>query len=586
MKSDKQPRFLGQALRITFKSYYWHATLLILAIGSGAVIAAWPALVLRQVVDSALQKNSDRLWQMAFTYLGALVLIALSDLVREYGAMVFGQKMLVQLRSQMLDRLRQLPMSYYLSTPAGETLSRLTADIDAVNTLFTAGLISAAADLLKIAGLITALFTLSVPLGLIALIALPVIYVMSDFFRRRIFQRQLVVRKRVAEINTSILETYSGLKIIKVFGLEWRFAERFEPVLENHRLAMNGNSVYDALFPCIMQIVRATAIAIAIVVGAQNNLTSLALGLSLGALAAAADLFMRLFDPIESAAAELQTIQQAMAGLKRIKEFFSQPVESPVKPLPENDRLTNAVSIEIANVSFAYSEGKSVLNGANMVIPAGTKAAIAGRTGSGKTTLINLVAGLYPVQNGQIKINGLDPYLLPPTVRRRLIGIVPQTVTIFNGSIIDNVTLRDRSISADQVRLALQQVGLLEHVLALPDQLETKLGEGESKLSFGQNQLLSLARAIVTDPPVLLLDELTSGLDALTERQVLTAIRQISSSKTILTISHRLSGIIDAETVHIMDHGQIVESGRPEDLARKEGWYARYKRLEEYGWQV
>ena len=193
----------GQALQITFKSYYWHATLLILAIGFGAIIVSWPSLMIRQIIDHALLNNSDRLWQMAFLYLGALVLIAVSDLIREYGAMVFGQKMLVQLRSQMLDRLRQLPMSYYLSTPAGETLSRLTADIDAVNTLFTAGLISAAADLLKIAGLIVALFALSVPLGLIALLALPIIYLLSDFFRRRIFQKQLVVRKRVSDINTS-----------------------------------------------------------------------------------------------------------------------------------------------------------------------------------------------------------------------------------------------------------------------------------------------------------------------------------------------------------------------------------------------
>ena len=585
MKLDKQ-HFLGQALRITFKSYYWHATLLILAIGFGAIIVSWPSLMIRQIIDHALQNRTDRLWQMAFLYLGALVLIAVSDLIREYGAMVFGQKMLVQLRSQMLDRLRQLPMSYYLATPAGETLSRLTADIDAVNTLFTAGLISAAADLLKIAGLIIALFALSVPLGLIALLALPIIYLLSDFFRRRIFQKQLVVRKRVSDINTSILETYSGMKMIKIFGLERRFAERFEPILENHRLAMNGNSIYDAWFPVIMQIVRATFIALAIVVGAQNNLTPLALGLSLGSLAAAADLFMRLFEPIEAAAAELQTIQQAMAGLRRIKEFFSLPIEPSNETISDRHLPADAVSIELTGVIFSYSEGKPILNSASMTIPAGTKAAIAGRTGSGKTTLLNLVAGLYPVQAGLIKINGLDPYLLPPAVRRRLIGIVPQTVTIFNGSILDNVTLRDQTISVDQVKQALQRVGLLEHVQSLPEQLETKIGEGEAKLSFGQNQLLSLARAIVTNPPVLLLDELTSGLDAVTERQVLTTIRQISSSKTILTISHRLSGIIDADIVHIMDHGQIVESGRPDQLASQEGWYARYKRMEDYGWQV
>ena len=358
MQHEKHP-FLWQSLRKTFKSHYLQAILLLLAVGSGAIIASWPSMMLKQIVDGSLLKNGSGLWQLALLYLGALVLIAISDLVREYGAMVFGQKMLVQLRSQMLDRLRHLPMSYYLSTPAGDTLSRLTSDIDAVNTLFTAGLISAVADLLKIAGLVAALFALSVPLGLIALFALPIIYVLSDFFRRRIFQKQLVVRKRVSDINTSILETYSGLKIIKAFGLERRFAERFEPVLEKHRLAMNGNSVYDAWFPCIMQIVRATVIALAIVVGAQNNLMPLALGLSLGSLAAAADLFMRLFDPIEAAAAELQTVQQAMAGLKRIREFFSLEIESSTSPITADESVFQNVSIEIKQVSFTYAEGNT-----------------------------------------------------------------------------------------------------------------------------------------------------------------------------------------------------------------------------------
>jgi ATP-binding cassette subfamily B protein len=462
----------------------------------------------------------------------------------------------------------------------------LTSDIDAVNTLFTAGLISAVADLLKITGLLAALFALSTPLGVIALVALPIIYLLSDFFRRRIYQMQLKVRERVSAINTSILETYSGIKIIKVFGLEQLFAKRFEPVLESHRQAMNGNSIYDAWFPCIMQIVRASVIALAMIIGARYNMMPLALGLSLGTLAAAADLLMRLFDPIEAAAAELQTIQQAMAGLSRIREFYRLDTEAPVSPTMFSEEVFQKASIEISQVCFSYAKGKPVLSGVDLQIPAGSKAAIAGRTGSGKTTLLNLVAGLYPVQEGSIRINGLDPFLLPPDSRRRLIGMVPQTVTLINGSIQENVTLHDRSITDSQVRQALSQVGLLEYVLSLPDQLATRIGEGEARLSFGQNQLLSLARAIVTDPPVLLLDELTSGLDAMTERQVLAAIRHISADKTILTISHRLSGIIDAETVHIMEHGRIVESGRPDQLARTEGWYSRYKRLEDYGWQV
>ena len=438
-----------------------------------------------------------------------------------------------------------------------------------------------------------ALFALSVPIGYIAIGALPVIYLLSDYFRRNIYRRQTDVRKRVSDINTGIQEVYAGMKVIKVFGRERRFAEKFEPLLENHRLAMNANSVFDAWFPCILQTVRAAVIAAVLVLGAKNNTTPVALGLSLGALTAAADLMVRLFDPIEAAAGELQTIQQAMAGLARIRAYFRLPTEEGMKSTQVQASAAGTAgtagmdpSIVVEGVRFSYKNGVDVLQEASLTIPAGTKAAIAGRTGSGKTTLMNLVAGLYPPAGGRILVGGMDPYLIPPAARRRLIGIVPQTVVVFHGSVYENITLRDGSISREQAEKALGTVGLLEAVQALPQGLDTLIGEGAAKLSFGQAQLLSLARALVTDPPLLLLDELTSGLDALTERKVLDAIRQVSGRKTILTISHRLSGIIDADTVHIMERGRFMEHGSPQELAAREGWYSRYKRLEDLGWKI
>jgi ATP-binding cassette subfamily B protein len=199
---------------------------------------------------------------------------------------------------------------------------------------------------------------------------------------------------------------------------------------------------------------------------------------------------------------------------------------------------------------------------------------------------MSLIAGLYPVANGSISIGGSDPFLLPASERRKIIGIVPQNVQLFNGSILDNITLKDDEITKEDVWLALETVGLSSTVNDLLDGLDTIIGEGEAQLSFGQMQLLSLARAIVTNPPILLLDELTSGLDALTERKLLNAIREVSSNRTIITISHRISGIIDADIVHIMDAGRVVESGSPEELSQKDGWFVVYKRLEERGWKV
>lgn len=566
-----------------------YVVLLILAVVSGALINTLPPLILKKIVDGPLASGGQGLWKFAFLYLAAVLMLGLSDLVREYGAMVLGQRTLLNIRKEMLKKLEYLPMSYYLGIPSGETISRFTADIDAVSTLFTSGVISAAADFLKIVALLIALFSLSPALGYIALGALPVILLVTNHFRRNIYQRQLAVRKRVSDINTGIQEIYSGMKIIKIFGKESFFASQFEPLLENHRRAMNANSVYDAWFPCIMQILRAFVIALVIFVSASNNTTPFALGLSLGTMAAAADLLIRLFEPIEAASSEIQTIQQAMAGLERIQMYFNEKTETAQKmDAGAADKLQDT-TIMIDNVYFSYAENKDVLCGVSMTIPAGSKAAIAGRTGSGKTTMMNLVAGLYPPKRGTVTVGGIDPYALPPSARRKIIGVVPQHVVILNGSVYDNVTLRDNTITRQEVEKALRAVGLLEAIEQLPNGLDTPLGEGEGKLSYGQTQLLSLSRAIVTDPPVLLLDELTSGLDTITERMVLDAISSISSissKKTIMTISHRISGIIDADTVHIMERGRIMESGSPQYLARKEGWYSRYRKLESLNWKI
>ena len=570
----------------TIKSNIGATLLLLLAVLVGAVINIWPSMVLRATIDGPLLAGTGNLWGYALLYLGAVVLIGVVDLLREYGATLLGQRLFLAVRSRMLSRLRALPMSYYLNVPAGETISRLTADVDAVNRLFSAGLVSAGADLLKIVGFLVALFVLSPPLGFVALASLPAVFLVTNYFRRNIYEKQLVVRRKVSDINTYIQETYAGMKLIKTYGKEDYFSERFEPTLESHRLAMNANSVYDAWFPCITQTVRAVVIATAIYLAAGQNFGPVALGLTLGTIAGAADLFIRLFEPIEAISSEIQTIQQALAGLNRISQFFDHETESGERFATASVWDGQSSEVKVEGVRFAYQDGEDVLLDASLEVPTGSKVAIAGRTGSGKTTLMNLIAGLYPVKNGTITVGGVDPYNLSPSDRRRLIGIVPQTVHIFNGSIYENITLRDASISVSQAEEAMRTVGLWDTVTELPSGMKTPLGEGGTKLSFGQSQLLSLARAVVTNPPLLLLDELTSGLDALTERTVLKAIRQVSAGRTIITISHRLSGIIDAETVHIMERGKIMESGSPEELARREGWYAIYKRLEDRGWQI
>lgn len=586
MNKKREKQFILSIFLKTAKSSYLYIFLMIISIIFGTIMITLPSMTLKKIIDGPLATDGQGLWKYAFIYLAIVFLLGLSDLVREYGSMVLGQRTLLNIRKNMLQRLMQLPMPYYLEVPAGDTISRFTADVDAVNTLFTSGIISAIADTLKIIALLIALFSLSSVFGFIALGSLPILYLITNYFRKNIYAKQLTVRKKVSDINTNVKEIYSGIKIIKVFGKESFFEERFEMLLEKHRIAMNANSIYDAWFPCIIQTLRAVVIALAIFIGSSNNTTSIALGFSLGVLAAATDLFIRFFEPIGAISAEIQTIQQAVAGLDRINAFFNQETEKSSKIFISEINKIKDMDIVIDKVNFAYTNGKNVLSNTSIFIPSGCKAAIAGRTGSGKTTLMNLIAGLYSPDSGRITIGGVDPYRLPPSERRKLIGVVPQTLMILNGTIYDNVTLSDQTITRSEVENSLHMVGLSEVIDNLQDGMDTFIGEGGHKLSFGQTQLLSLARAIVKDPPILLLDELTSGLDAVTERLVLDAIRYVSKEKTIVTISHRISGIIDADTVHIMERGCIVESGSPHELVEKEGWYSRYKKLEDLNWRM
>lgn len=585
-KLSKEHAFLTIAFKNVFKMKKKYLILMLLSILMGAFVTIWPSLILKKILDLIMDQSSEWLWKMSFFYLGSIVLIGFLDFIREFCATSFGQYVLLDIRRQMLERLNLLPMKYYLSTSVGDTISRFTSDLEAVNTMLSAGMITALADLLKIIGVVVAIFILSPWIGGFAILSLPIIFLLSNFFRKNIYKRQKEVRKKVGFIHSLINEIYSGVKIIKIFGQENLFSRNFSNALESHRQSMNANSVYDAWFPCVMQIVRAIVIASVLMSGAKNNGTIFALGLSIGTLAALADLFSRLFDPIEAIAAEIQTIQQAFAGMDRLKEFFNEPLE---KRMGLNEEKTTEMvqkDIKIENVSFEYSEGKKILSSVSLDILEGSKVAFVGRTGSGKTTLLMLIAGLFSPLEGRISIGGINPFTLPAKERRKLIGIVPQSTQVFDGSLLDNITLRDASITEEEVWKALKTIGLSDKISLLPDGLSTYLGDSENVLSFGELQLLSLARAIVCNPPILLLDEMTSGIDALTEKKLLDAIKCVSQRRTILTISHRISGILDADVVHILDQGKLVESGNPLSLQEKEGWYAIFNRLEKHGWQL
>ena len=569
------------AILKALKESWFLCVILILTIVSGMALQMVPALLIRQIVDEHFSKRLfEGVWRLAGLYLAATAGISVLEFIRAIVTTWLGQKVLLGVRNRMAERLSRLSMGYFSGTPVGEVMSRLTTDVDAVNNLFSSGLVSVVTDLLKVLGLAASLFILSPHLIWVVLLFLPIVYLSSNYFRKRIYTLEKKVRVCISEIYTFIQEWLGGIQTVKAYGMEAAGEAKFQKSLGAHLAAINGISKYDSWFPCVMQTLRAVAIALAIFLGAKNG-TTLSLGLTVGTLAAVADVVGRLFAPMEALATEFQTIQQAMAGIGRIQEFAAQPVEERKETA---QTLDDNRGVDILDVQFAYGN-HTVLRKLSLTLAAGEKAVLVGRSGSGKTTLMNLVAGLCAPSQGVIHICGVDPYTLPARDRRMLLGVVPQTPQVFEGSVRDNITLRDDTIPMENVILAAHTVGLDKTIEALPQGYRTVLGEGEASLSGGEIQLLSLARAIVMNPKVLLLDEPTSGIDARTETAIFSAIRQASRGRTILSISHRLSGVIDADRVHILARGCIVESGTAEELAGRNGWYAVYRRMEDVGWR-
>ena len=568
----------------------WPFFLLLSLATIGAMLAELaPPLLLRRILDDHLGAGlAQGLTRVALLYVGALLLSSTLGFAQTMLTSYIGQQALFRLRLLMADHLAQLPLRYFNSTPVGETMSRLTADVEAVDALFSAGLINAVTDLLKIVGIVAAMYAIHPVLCAIALAATPVVFLLAEFFRRRTFMAQVNVRRSVGEINTFLQETFAGARTLKAYGQESWVKWRFQRPLRSNLTSENEAAVYVAYFPCVMQLVRAITIALVVWVGATLRIHQ-PRGPDRRRPGGHGRPDRHLFAPVESLSQEIQTIQQALAGLWRIAELLRQPVEARGALQRINDEIEptqHRPFVRVQSLEFGYNPGKRVLRGVSLEVQAGQRIAIVGRTGAGKTTLLNLVAGLYRPTSGQVTIAGYDPHRVAPGDRRRLLGVVPQNAQVFEGTVSENITLRDETISPEAVQRAAQTVGLHEAIMELAEGYNTLLGEGQASLSHGQTQLLALARAIVTDPPLLLLDEPTSGLDAITERTVFDAFRAAGAQRTIITISHRLSGVIDADEVHVMANGQIVQSGSPEALSRERGWYAVFKQLEDLGWQA
>jgi ATP-binding cassette, subfamily B, multidrug efflux pump len=584
------------------KPWRWWLALVGVSVLLGAVLELAPPLLVQKIVDGQLVLGqSEGLLSIAALYLGATAAVQVMGFLTEYLTATIAQGVLRRLRVRLFSHLLTLPMSYYDRTPLGDTISRCTADVETVSTLFTTAVAGAVASsggvasgtsgatvllgVVRLATIAAAMVALSPLLSMVAALPVVPVVLVTRSFQVRVRDAERASRQAVGLQNTHLQETLGGVEVIRALGSEAAFIARFREALRDGVAAYNRATVYSALYIPLVVIVSALAMALVLWVGVAGQGLLASLNISLGTLTAFVLLLQRFFVPIMTLGNEWQTVQAALAGLERIFQVLALPSAHPVPRSPRQALSRSDSAVEMRQVVFGYLPNRPVLHGVSLVAQPGEHIVLVGRTGAGKSSVLHLLGGLYSPWSGTVRVAGADPTLLTDDQRRRAMGAVQQVVQLFRGTVFDNLTLGDRSGSRDAVQRAAAIAGADAFIQALPQGYATLLGGGV-QLSAGQRQLLALTRALVWDPAVLLLDEATAAVDSASEAAVRAAIRAavIGSGRTVLTVAHRLATAQDADRVLVMEAGQIVEMGPPEELIRRGGRFAALLELESAGW--
>ena len=522
---------------------------LIITVVGAVVTALVPPLILEKIVDGLTAGNPMPIVQ-AFSYFGVVALAGLLESTRESLLIVFGQKLTHGLRSQMCEKLSQLSADTLSKMDAGTIASRFVGDVDTLEMLFTSGIISMFADACTMIGIYAVLWQKNRGLAITLLAILPLIALFTRHVQKKMLAAQMDSRKAAARTSGLVPETIHCIRMIHVFGKEGFMRKRYDRTLQEGYAAMERTNFYDALYSPVILITDALVTGIVMLLSASSGPeVRMFFGMSVGTAVAVISYISRIFSPIESIGMEIQTIQEALAGAKRVGEFLELPTrletsgEAGEKVMTELGKASAGTDspvacISLEDVSFGYEEEKMVLVHLSFEIKTGEQVTMTGRTGAGKSTIFKLLLGLYRPQKGCVKIYGQDAYLLPDSIRRRLFGCVEQSFKRVPGTVLEQITLSDPTISREDAVEAAKLAGLHEVIAGMEQGYDTPCTD--ALFSQGQWQLLSIARAVAAKPSILLLDEITANLDVGTEQEVLYALRRAGENRTVVSISHRL----------------------------------------------
>lgn len=555
-----------------YRKLFWISA--VLAIIMAPLNALMPYLANVMVDDHILKADLEGLKRLCVYYLIILLLLSVFKYVFTLLTNTLGQSIIFDLRTKIYNYLLSLRLSYFDKTPVGTNTTRVINDLETVNSVFSEGLITIIADLLSLITVLALMFYTSVKLTLICLVTFPLLLLASYIFKEKVkasFQR---VRSQVARMNAFLQEHISGIKTIQIFTAEKNVDNKFRAINREYTQANLDGIFYYAVFFPVVEIISAASLGFMIWWGTGGVLES---EVTIGQLVAFPMYLTRLFQPVRTLADKFNTLQMGLVASSRVFEIMDNKSVQTDSGTIDSGKLKGEIKFDA--VSFEYNPGEPILKDLSFVLEQGKTLAIVGATGSGKTTIISLINRLYEIQTGKILLAGQDIQKYKLDFLRSRIAVVLQDVFLFQGTVFDNMTLKNKNISMEMVETASKKIGAHSFMMALPGGYQYIIAERGANLSVGQRQLISFVRAMLTEPDILILDEATSALDSETEAILQHAIEMLIEKRSSIVIAHRLSTIQKADYIMALEQGEIKEFGPPAELLALPG--GLYKKLHE-----
>lgn len=520
----------------------WLSLGIIISVCGAVITALYPPLVLGKIVDT-LTTGSQLPVYLVFLYMAFTVITGLMEATREGLLTIFGQKITHALRSGLMEHFVRLSTDSLNKQEPGAVVSRFVGDVDTVENLFTSGIVSMFADACKIISILVVIWFSNKGLATVLIVLLPFLFWFTRHIQKNMLDAQLKNRRAVSRASGHVPETLHNIRTIHNLGKEKYMEKRYDEYISDSYKAMEKTNFYDAVYSPVILILNAVVVAVVMLFSASGNAKVLTLfGMSAGTAVAVINYISQIFSPVESLGMEIQTIQSAIAGVRRINEFFELPVLDNNEELQTEktfDSKNDTPYVQFKDVTFGYESDHIVIADKTFVVNRGEQVTLSGRTGAGKSTIFKLLLGLYKPQKGSILINDMNSAAIPDNRKRKIFGYVEQSFHMVPGTIKDQITLYDKSISDEAVIKAAKLTGLHDTIMNFENGYDTQCTQ--EVFSQGQWQLLSIARATAGNPELLLLDEITANLDANTERDVLAALKGVSENRTVISISHRVT---------------------------------------------